>query len=204
MKSIAWSLLVLVSLAIVGCKATITTERSTGGATGGANPAESAAPKAFAKEVVQAIAANWDATLMNRYGSKEYKASVTDAEAEKFMVVYRDGLGPLKNVSDFSVEKEGTENGEMRMDLVAPAEFEKGSGTVRVTLAKEGEEFKLQYMSVDSAALTEAVARAKEADAGGSEAPPTEGQGAPPSDDDDAPSSDTPGTSGTSGTSGTG
>lgn len=96
----------------------------------------------FATKVVKELGADWDPTILKSYGSPEFKTSVSNEELALRMKNYAERLGSLKSCEPFTAINTSSNyyNGNtlVTVHTQAKVKFEKGTGTVDVSVQKEG------------------------------------------------------------------
>lgn len=155
--------------------------------------------KKFATEVARAVGTNWDSEVLHARGSKRYQQSAPKDKIAEVLALCKERLGPLKSIGEFTTTSINTNTdaatgSRTTLAINAPAQFEKGSGRLEITVAKEGDKWGVDLFSVRSDLLT--AAPAAKPSSPSQPAPTTPTNPATPSDDDsESETGDTGGTS---------
>jgi hypothetical protein len=118
--------------------------------------------KAFATKAWKEIGRSWAQDDLVRYGSPHAKKVFGEEKMARVLATLRTKLGPLKTLDEFTTQgiHFGSQNGlppATRVKLNASATFEKGDGTVTLSVAKIGEEWGFENFNVQSDELLERV-----------------------------------------------
>lgn len=111
----------------------------------------------FAAEIAREYGAKWDPAVLRAKGDRAFSEQVPDDELKVLSETLSKKLGPVKEVGAFSMDGINVRNvnGESftEIDTKALAKFEKGDGTIEITVIKRGDKLGVLAFNVKSAAL---------------------------------------------------
>jgi len=149
-----WIILwVLVGLALVCCGGVFFMGRGLFNAVAENNNAADA----FSLKVFKEVSAEWDPSVLTSYASPEFKRDVSESQLKNLMKTLSQKLGKGKKAAEFSATNTSSriENGDsyILISTESTAEFEKGTGKVRMQVIKRDDKWSVLSFYVDSEAL---------------------------------------------------